>query len=219
MLTVSNARSVEIRSMPTPICCSFQMVRPSAPTAYNCKVCKLAILDEAVMTGDDSFHAECFTCRSCKNRIDELVFAKTSQGFYCMKCHNERVARSRRHIAKQKQRERERQASGNGPSRPTTAGSSSRVRDNDTVNVGARHLTAILKPCRRHNQALGRPIHQILGEQIPRLCRRLTPLTPLRRMQTARRAQLFRRLSIPTRITDQLLLLRPCRSLSLAQAM
>ena len=60
------------------------------------------------MTGDDSFHAECFTCRSCKNRIDELVFAKTSQGFYCMKCHNERVARSRRHMAKQKQRERER---------------------------------------------------------------------------------------------------------------
>ena len=61
------------------------------------------------MTGDDSFHAECFTCRSCKNRIDELVFAKTSQGFYCMKCHNERVARSRRHMAKQKQRERDRE--------------------------------------------------------------------------------------------------------------
>ena len=82
------------------------------------------------MTGDDSFHAECFTCRSCKNRIDELVFAKTSQGFYCMKCHNERVARSRRHLAKQKQKERERaaaaQAAGRGSS--SAAGSEYRVR-------------------------------------------------------------------------------------------
>ncbi len=79
---------------------------PVCANCYNCKICDLPILDEAVMTGDDSYHAACFTCRSCRNRIDELVFAKTSQGFYCMKCHNERVARSRRHAAKQKQRER-----------------------------------------------------------------------------------------------------------------
>ena len=72
------------------------------------------------MTGDDSFHAECFTCRSCKERIIELVFAKTSQGFYCMKCHNERVARSRRHLAK-KQRERERPAPGSSSGRPGTS--------------------------------------------------------------------------------------------------
>ena len=89
---------------------------PVCANCYNCKVCKKPILDEAVMTGDDSFHAECFTCRSCKNRIDELVFAKTSQGFYCMKCHNERVARSRRHLAKQKQRERERERAALGSS-------------------------------------------------------------------------------------------------------
>lgn len=36
------------------------------------------------MTGDESYHAHCFTCRTCKRRIDELVFAKTSQGIYCM---------------------------------------------------------------------------------------------------------------------------------------
>lgn len=36
------------------------------------------------MTGDESYHAHCFTCRTCKQRIEELVFAKTSQGIYCM---------------------------------------------------------------------------------------------------------------------------------------
>lgn len=70
------------------------------------------------MTGEDSYHAACFTCRTCHKRIDELVFAKTSQGFYCMKCHNERVARSRRHMAKKQTKERERQASsGTGASK------------------------------------------------------------------------------------------------------
>lgn len=86
------------------------------------------------MTGDDSYHAACFTCRSCKNRIDELVFAKTSQGFYCMKCHNERVARSRRHMAKHKQRERERAAMGSSSGRST--GSNNRVEDDHN---GVRH--------------------------------------------------------------------------------
>jgi hypothetical protein len=33
------------------------------------------------------------------------MFAKTSHGIYCMKCHNQRVARSRRHAQKQKERE------------------------------------------------------------------------------------------------------------------
>lgn len=73
------------------------------------------------MTGDESYHAHCFTCRSCSRRIEELVFAKTSQGIYCMACHNERVAKSRRHAEakrnraarkereKEKERERERE--------------------------------------------------------------------------------------------------------------
>lgn len=73
--------------------------------SYKCSVCHQPILDEAIMTGDDSYHAHCFKCRSCHNRIDELMFAKTSHGIYCMKCHNQRVARSRRHAQKQKERE------------------------------------------------------------------------------------------------------------------
>lgn len=92
-----------------------------ANCSYCCNVCKLPILDEAIMTGDDSYHAHCFNCKVCKKRIDELVFAKTSQGIYCMDCHNERVARSRRHQQrKEKERARERAA----------AEASSRARDN-----------------------------------------------------------------------------------------
>ncbi|PVG02489.1 RhoGAP-domain-containing protein, partial [Serendipita vermifera] len=70
--------------------------------SYHCSICKLPITDEAIMTGDDSYHALCFTCRQCGKRIEELVFAKTSQGIYCMECHNERAARSRRHHEKKK---------------------------------------------------------------------------------------------------------------------
>jgi Rho-type GTPase-activating protein 1/2 len=58
------------------------------------------------MTGDDSYHAHCFKCKVCKNRIDELVFAKTSQGIYCMNCHNDRMAKIRRHAQKKAERER-----------------------------------------------------------------------------------------------------------------
>ena len=53
-------------------------------TPPQCFVCKQAITEEAIMTGDESYHAHCFTCRTCKRRIEELVFAKTSQGIYCM---------------------------------------------------------------------------------------------------------------------------------------
>lgn len=80
-----------------------------ANCSYSCNVCRQPILDEAIMTGDDSYHAHCFKCKVCKNRIDELVFAKTSQGIYCMNCHNQRVARSRRHAQRQREKERERE--------------------------------------------------------------------------------------------------------------
>ncbi|KAI0744172.1 hypothetical protein C8Q80DRAFT_1107153 [Daedaleopsis nitida] len=85
-----------------------------ANCSYSCNVCKQPILDEAIMTGDDSYHAHCFKCKVCKNRIDELVFAKTSKGIYCMDCHNERVARSQRHQqARKQEKERAAQAAAN----------------------------------------------------------------------------------------------------------
>ncbi|KAF9272967.1 hypothetical protein BGZ68_001943 [Mortierella alpina] len=54
------------------------------------------------MTGDEAYHAECFRCVQCESKIDDLVFAKTSQGIYCMKCHKERKE------AKRQREERER---------------------------------------------------------------------------------------------------------------
>ncbi|GLB37138.1 putative protein kinase C conserved region 1 (C1) domains (Cysteine-rich domains) [Lyophyllum shimeji] len=81
---------------------------------YSCNVCQQPILDEAIMTGDDSYHAHCFKCKVCKCRIDDLVFAKTSQGIYCMNCHNERMARIRNHVQRKAEREREKRAGGSG---------------------------------------------------------------------------------------------------------
>ncbi|CAG8569823.1 11978_t:CDS:10 [Diversispora eburnea] len=64
--------------------------------SYDCHVCKKPIIDEAIMTGDDSFHVNCFRCRQCKSKIENLVFAKTNQGIYCMTCHHERVNKAKR---------------------------------------------------------------------------------------------------------------------------
>ncbi|KAJ7616747.1 hypothetical protein B0H17DRAFT_662612 [Mycena rosella] len=77
-----------------------------AHCSYSCTVCRDPILDEAIMTGDDSYHVRCFKCRVCMNQIDELVFAKTSQGIYCMQCHNERMIKIRRHNQKKAEREK-----------------------------------------------------------------------------------------------------------------
>ncbi|KAG1751447.1 RhoGAP-domain-containing protein [Suillus paluster] len=102
MLTALNARN-------TRICYCFQMAHQSAPTAsYNCNVCHQPILDEAIMTGDDSYHAHCFNCK--------VLFAKTSHGIYCMTCHNERMAKIRRHA----QRKREREKAVNGSTSSST---------------------------------------------------------------------------------------------------
>ena len=92
-----------------------------ADCSYCCNVCGQPILDEAIMTGEDSYHAHCFNCRVCKKRIDELVFAKTSQGIYCMPCHNERVAKSRRREKEKRERERRAAAAAAGE-RPGSSG-------------------------------------------------------------------------------------------------
>ena len=103
-----------------------------ANCSYCCNVCKLPILDEAIMTGDDSYHAHCFKCKVCGNRIDELVFAKTSQGIYCMNCHNQRVARSRKRHQEKKaaQAQAQAQAAANG----TTGSSGSGRREVQNLN-------------------------------------------------------------------------------------
>lgn len=89
------------------------------------------------MTGNESYHAHCFNCKVCKKRIEELVFAKTTQGIYCMDCHNARVARSRKHQERREREKREREKraaealatmpepasrSGDGPAKSTANG-------------------------------------------------------------------------------------------------
>lgn len=64
--------------------------------SYNCRVCNRRIDNLAIMTGDESYHADCFRCRLCQRKIEDLVFAKTSQGIYCMVCHNERISKSKK---------------------------------------------------------------------------------------------------------------------------
>ncbi|KAI7859913.1 hypothetical protein BDC45DRAFT_495288 [Circinella umbellata] len=58
--------------------------------SYNCFVCKQVIRDEAIMTGDEAYHANCFRCASCKRKIEDLVFTQTNKGIYCTPCHEKR---------------------------------------------------------------------------------------------------------------------------------
>lgn len=112
-----------------------------ANCSYNCNVCHLPILDEAIMTGDDSYHAHCFKCKVCKNRIDELIFAKTSQGIYCMKCHNERMIKIRKYTQKKAERERH------------GGGSSSKSRDRDPRNHAPD--SSVPSPSRSNSNPVG----------------------------------------------------------------
>ncbi|KAI7904343.1 uncharacterized protein BX663DRAFT_504733 [Cokeromyces recurvatus] len=58
--------------------------------SYSCHACKKTIKDEAIMTGDEAYHAECFRCVQCNKKINDLVFTQTSKGIYCTKCHETR---------------------------------------------------------------------------------------------------------------------------------
>lgn len=99
------------------------------------------------MTGDDSFHAHCFTCKVCKNRIDDLVFAKTSQGIYCMKCHNDRMIRIRKHTQRKAERERAAGGSGNSKSRERQYHREGAVRVENHRNGSMLMITADARVC------------------------------------------------------------------------
>ncbi|GAA5807173.1 hypothetical protein MFLAVUS_000527 [Mucor flavus] len=58
--------------------------------SYSCHACLKTIKDEAIMTGDEAYHADCFRCVQCSKKIDDLVFTQTSKGIYCTKCHETR---------------------------------------------------------------------------------------------------------------------------------
>ncbi|GAA5998552.1 hypothetical protein JCM5350_002921 [Sporobolomyces pararoseus] len=91
--------------------------------SYICSVCSKPIHNEAIVTGDESYHAECFRCRSCSQKIEELIFAKTTQGIWCMSCHNERVARTRKHAEAKRSRK---EKTGEGSSKSISSSSRSK---------------------------------------------------------------------------------------------
>ncbi|KAI9319641.1 hypothetical protein BX666DRAFT_1853030 [Dichotomocladium elegans] len=88
--------------------------------SYVCVACKQAIRDEAVMTGDEAYHANCFRCCSCKLKIDDLVFTQTSKGIFCTPCNEYRKAQKQRKRDERDQRRKQ----GNGLTQPTPSTSS-----------------------------------------------------------------------------------------------
>ncbi|KAF2771978.1 RhoGAP-domain-containing protein [Teratosphaeria nubilosa] len=63
---------------------------------YSCNACGNKIEDLAILTGDQAFCASCFRCRNCKRKIENLRYARTSQGIFCMSCHESLMARRRK---------------------------------------------------------------------------------------------------------------------------
>ena len=67
---------------------------------YSCCACGNKIEDLAILTGDQAFCASCFKCRNCKRKIDNLKYARTSQGIFCMECYETLTDRRRKKSAK-----------------------------------------------------------------------------------------------------------------------
>lgn len=63
---------------------------------YHCAACGNMIEDLAIITGDQAFCAACFKCRDCKQKLENLKYAQTAQGIFCIPCHESLMARRRK---------------------------------------------------------------------------------------------------------------------------
>lgn len=63
---------------------------------YSCHSCHQKIEELAILTGDQAYCAACFRCRNCKRKIENLRYARTTQGIFCMNCHESLMARRRK---------------------------------------------------------------------------------------------------------------------------
>ncbi|KAI0388839.1 RhoGAP-domain-containing protein [Xylariaceae sp. FL0594] len=89
---------------------------------YSCSACGDKIEDLAILTGDQAFCATCFRCRNCKRKIENLRYARTSQGIFCMNCHESLMARRRKKSrAQAKAREKDSGAEKSLPALPPNA--------------------------------------------------------------------------------------------------
>ncbi|KAL9030612.1 MAG: hypothetical protein Q9196_001293 [Gyalolechia fulgens] len=67
---------------------------------YSCSACGNKIEDLAILTGDQAYCASCFRCRNCKKKIENLKYARTTQGIFCMDCHDSLMHRRRKKTAR-----------------------------------------------------------------------------------------------------------------------
>lgn len=72
---------------------------------YSCSACGVKIEDLAILTADQAFCPECFKCRKCKRKIENLKYARTSQGRFCMVCHALLMVRRRKKWENKKREE------------------------------------------------------------------------------------------------------------------
>ncbi|KAI8098176.1 uncharacterized protein B0P05DRAFT_520801 [Gilbertella persicaria] len=131
--------------------------------SYCCNACKLVIHDEAIMTGDQAYHADCFKCVSCKNKIEDLVFTQTSKGIHCTPCHEKRRAEKQKRREEREKRLQQKQRQKDLPSTPQRhnqlqppnnqySRSSSRLFDSQLVTDYINRPTHSRSPSRASNQ-------------------------------------------------------------------
>lgn len=70
---------------------------------YDCKQCGKKIDDLAILTGDQAYCSNCFKCRACKLKIEDLRYARTLKGLFCMSCHEKLVAKKKKYDLKRRQ--------------------------------------------------------------------------------------------------------------------
>ncbi|OAL28229.1 hypothetical protein AYO22_02935 [Fonsecaea multimorphosa] len=87
--------------------CGEQLPQSSRLRSQSAAVCGNKIEDLAIIAADGKqYCAACFRCRNCKRKIENLKYANTSQGIFCMDCHEGLMAR-RREKARDGRRQRE----------------------------------------------------------------------------------------------------------------
>ncbi|KLJ11117.1 hypothetical protein EMPG_13568 [Blastomyces silverae] len=103
---------------------------------YSCSSCGNKIEDLAILTGDQAFCATCFKCRNCKRKIENLRYARTSQGIFCMDCHESLMARRRKRTARgQRQKVPNVQLDKSLPSLPPTIAPNNALAELDTPST------------------------------------------------------------------------------------
>ncbi|GAA5863704.1 hypothetical protein JCM3774_001219 [Rhodotorula dairenensis] len=135
--------------------------------SYTCTICQKPIHNEAIVTGDESYHADCFRCRSCSNKIEELIFAKTNQGIWCMACHNDRVARTRRHAEAKRRARKEREHKAGRKSQVNSESLPAQAYPNDSSGVSRGTSSPPSPTCSPE------PVHTMTDRRSP------VPLRPL----------------------------------------